>query len=190
MSPDADRAEAIPPDRRTIALVGLMGVGKSTVGRRLARRLGLPFADGDIEIEAAAGMTVSDIFARLGEAEFRAGEARVMKRLLEGSRMVLATGGGAILNPDTRAALKTRAVTVWMRADLETVAQRVQRRDTRPLLRGRDPLEALTALAEARYPYYGAADVTVDVATGAHAEAVEAIVTALRAYWAETKAKA
>jgi shikimate kinase len=192
VSLDADRAEAgfeaIPSHSRTIALVGLMGVGKSTVGRRLARRLGLPFADGDIEIEAAAGMTVSDIFASLGEAEFRAGEARVMKRLLEGPRMVLATGGGAILNPDTRAALRTRAVTVWMRADLETVAQRVQRRDTRPLLRGRDPLTTLKTLAEARYPYYGAADVTVDVATGAHAEAVEAIVTALKAYWAEANA--
>lgn len=172
----------IPVHERTIALVGLMGVGKSTVGRRLARRLGLPFADGDIEIEAAAGMTVSDIFSRLGEAEFRAGEARVMKRLLEAPRMVLATGGGAILNGKTREALKARAVTVWMRADLETVAERVQRRDTRPLLRGRDPLEALTAMAEARYPYYAMADVTVDVARGAHAEAVEAIVKALAAH--------
>lgn len=192
MSPDAVRAsaqaEAIPPRRRTIALVGLMGVGKSTVGRRLAKRLGLPFADGDIEIEAAAAMTVSDIFARLGEAEFRAGEARVLKRLLDGPRMVLATGGGAVLNADTRAALKARAVTVWMRADLDTVALRVQRRDTRPLLRGRDPLEALTAMAEARYPFYAEADLTVDVAGGAHAEAVETIIRALEAHWAEAAA--
>lgn len=177
--------ESIPAHRRTIALVGLMGVGKSTVGRRLARRLGLPFADGDIEIEEAAGMTVSDIFARLGEAEFRAGEARVMKRLLEGRRMVLATGGGAILNPETRELLRTRAVTIWMRADLETIVQRVQRRDTRPLLRGKDPLEALTALAEARYPVYGTADLTVDVAGGAHTQAVDAIVKALERHWAE-----
>ena len=177
-------AGAIPVHRRTIALVGLMGVGKSTVGRRLAQRLDLPFADGDVEIEEAAGMTVSDIFAELGEAEFRAGEARVVKRLLEGPRMVLATGGGAILNPDTRALLKARAVTVWMRADLETVAQRVQRRDTRPLLRGRDPLEALKAMAEVRYPVYQTADVTVDVATGAHAQAVDAIVAALEAHLA------
>ncbi len=175
----------IPVRRRTIALVGLMGVGKSTVGRRLARRLELPFADGDIEIEAAASMTVSDIFAELGEAEFRAGEARVMKRLLEGPRMVLATGGGAILNPETRALLKARAVTVWMRADLDTVAQRVQRRDTRPLLRGRDPLEALKGMAEVRYPVYAeAADLVVDVAGGAHAQAVEAIVAALDAHYA------
>lgn len=181
-------AVAIPVHERTIALVGLMGVGKSTVGRRLAKRLGLPFADGDVEIEAAASMTVSDIFASLGEAEFRAGEARVMKRLLEGPRMVLATGGGAILNEETRAALKANAVTVWMRADLKTVAERVQRRDTRPLLRGRDPLQALTAMAEARYPFYGMADVTVDVATGAHAEAVEAIVQALDVWMAEQAA--
>lgn len=166
-----------------------MGVGKSTVGRRLARRLDLPFADGDEEIESAAGMTVIDIFARLGEAEFRAGEARVMKRLLEGPRLVLATGGGAILNPHTRAALKARAVTVWMRADLETVAQRVQRRDTRPLLRGRDPLEALQAMADIRYPIYETADLTVDVAGGAHAQAVAAICTALAAYGVATEAR-
>jgi shikimate kinase len=178
----------IPVSERTIALVGLMGVGKSTVGRRLAKRLGLPFADGDVEIEAAAGMSVSDIFSQLGEAEFRAGEARVMKRLLEGPRMVLATGGGAILNADTRAALQARAVTVWMRADLETVAERVQRRDTRPLLRGRDPLEALTTMAAARYPFYGMADITVDVARGAHGEAVDAIVRALDAFRARTTA--
>ncbi|WP_291839584.1 shikimate kinase [Brevundimonas sp.] len=177
-------SEAIPLHQRTIALVGLMGVGKSTVGRRLARRLGLPFADGDIEIEAAAGMTVSDIFASLGEGDFRAGEARVMRRLLEGPRLVLATGGGAMLNAETRALMKTNAMTVWMRADLETIAQRVARRDTRPLLRGKDPLETLRTLAEARYPVYGEADVTVDVAGGAHAQAVEAIVQALKAHGA------
>ncbi|KQW83600.1 shikimate kinase [Brevundimonas sp. Root1279] len=183
--------EPIPVRERTIALVGLMGVGKSTVGRRLAKRLDLPFADGDVEIESAAAMTVSDIFAQLGESEFRAGEARVMRRLLEGPRMVLATGGGAILNPETRDVLKNRAVTVWMRADLETIAARVQRRDTRPLLRGRDPLEALRQLAEARYPVYALADVTVDVAGGAHATAVDAIVGALEAYWArEAEVKA
>ncbi|WP_420470018.1 shikimate kinase [Brevundimonas sp. FT23042] len=176
--------EAIPVHQRTIALVGLMGVGKSTVGRRLAKRLGLPFADGDDEIEAAAGMTVSEIFASMGEGEFRAGEARVMRRLLEGPRLVLATGGGAMLNLETRALMKTHAVTVWMRADLEVIAQRVQRRDTRPLLRGKDPLEALRTLAEARYPVYGEADLTVDVAGGAHAEAVEAIVQALDAHGA------
>jgi shikimate kinase len=174
---------AIPMRERTIALVGLMGVGKSTVGRRLAKRLSLDFADGDTEIEDAAGMAVSEIFSTMGEEEFRSGEARVMRRLLEGPRIVLATGGGAILREETRALLKEKAVTVWMRADLDVVATRVQRRDTRPLLRGRDPLEALTGLAEARYPLYAQADVMVDVGGGAHAEAVEAILRALEGLW-------
>jgi shikimate kinase len=173
-------ADATLSPSRTIALVGLMGVGKSTVGRRLAQRLGLPFADGDVEIEAAAGMSVSDIFSELGEAEFRAGEARVMRRLLEGPPVVLATGGGAVLHEGTRALLKSKAITVWMRADLETVTERVQRRDTRPLLRGRDPAEALRTLAEARYPLYAQADLTVEVGVGSHAQAVEAIVRQLR----------
>ncbi len=175
----------IPRPQRTIALVGLMGVGKSTVGRRLAHRIGLAFVDGDEAIETAAQMTVSEIFAQLGEAEFRAGEARVMRRLLEGPPIVLATGGGAVLNPDTRAMLKARATTVWLRADLKVVAARVQRRDTRPLLRGKDPLQALSAMAEVRYPVYATADVTVDVGAGAHAQAVDAILAALNAYWAK-----
>jgi shikimate kinase len=178
-------ASAIPRPTRTIALVGLMGVGKSTVGRRLAQRVDLPFIDGDEAIETAARMTVSDIFGQLGEAEFRAGEARVMRRLLDGPPIVLATGGGAVLNPGTRALMKERATTVWLRAELPVVAARVQRRDTRPLLRGKDPLEALSAMAEVRYPIYAeAADVTVDVGSGAHAQAVEAILKALSAHWA------
>ena len=180
----AGTASAIPTPTRTIALVGLMGVGKSTVGRRLAQRLGLPFVDGDDAIESSARMTVSDIFAKLGEAEFRAGEARVMRRLLEGPPIVLATGGGAILNPETRDLMKQHATSVWLRADLKVVVQRVQRRDTRPLLRGKDPYQALSALAEVRYPLYATADVTVDVGAGAHAQAVEAIVAALKDYWA------
>ena len=165
---------------RTITLVGLMGVGKSTVGRRLAQRLGLPFHDGDHEIEATAGMSVSEIFASRGEAEFRAGEARIMRRLLEGPPIVLATGGGAMLNPETRALMKQHSVSVWMRADLKVIAERVQRRDTRPLLRGRDPLEALSQLAEARYPIYAEADLTVDVGGGSHGQAVETIYKELR----------
>lgn len=187
MSADATVAEpttVIPAPTRTIALVGLMGVGKSTVGRRLAQRLSLPFVDGDDAIESAARMTVSEIFAQLGEAEFRAGEARVMRRLLEGPPIVLATGGGAILNPETRDLMKQHATSVWLRADLKVVVQRVQRRDTRPLLRGKDPLKALSALAEVRYPIYATADVTVDVGAGAHGQAVEAIVSALKTYWA------
>ncbi|MBL0947078.1 shikimate kinase [Brevundimonas sp.] len=178
---DANPASTVTVDR-TIALIGLMGVGKSTVGRRLARRLGLPFADGDTEIEEAAAMTVSDIFSLYGEEEFRAGEARVMKRLVEGPPMVLATGGGAVMNPETRALLKAKALTVWMRADLQVVAERVRRRDTRPLLRGRDPLETLKRMAEVRYPIYAFADVTVEVGTGAHSQAVDAILEAITAY--------
>jgi len=161
-----------------------MGVGKSTVGRRLANRLGLPFVDGDDAIEEAAQMTVSDIFAQMGEAEFRAGEARVMRRLLEGPPIVLATGGGAVLNPDTRALMKLHSTSVWLRADLKVVAARVQRRDTRPLLRGKDPLLALKTMAEVRYPVYATADLTVDVGAGAHAQSVEAILDALETYWA------
>ena len=188
MSADASAeaaTPAIPAPTGIIALVGLMGVGKSTVGRRLAQRLGLPFVDGDDAIEAAARMTVSDIFAQLGEAEFRAGEARVMRRLLEGPPIVLATGGGAVLNPETRHLMKAHATSVWLRADLKVVAQRVQRRDTQPLLRGKDPLQALSAMAEVRYPVYAeTADVTVDVGAGAHGQAVDAIVAALNRYWA------
>jgi shikimate kinase len=176
-------APAILAPTRIIALVGLMGVGKSTVGRRLAQRLGLAFVDGDEAIEAAARMTVSEIFAQLGEAEFRAGEARVMRRLLEGPPIVLATGGGAVLNPETRGLMKEHATSVWLRADLKVVASRVQRRDTRPLLRGKDPLEALTAMAEVRYPVYDeVADVVVDVGSGAHAQSVEAIIAGLSRY--------
>lgn len=167
---------------RTIALVGLMGVGKSTVGRRLATRLNLPFADGDHEIESAAGMTVSEIFSTRGEGEFRAGETRVMKRLLEGPPIVLATGGGAMMNPETRQSLKQHAVTVWMRADLHIIAERVGRRDTRPLLRGKDTIKVLTELAEKRYPIYAEADLTVDVGGGSHGVALEAMLSALRKY--------
>jgi len=170
---------AIPDIDRTIALVGLMGVGKSTVGRRLAKRLRRAFVDADAEIEAAAAMTVSDIFAKLGEPEFRAGETRVIRRLLDGEPKVLATGGGAMIHPETRALLKARALTVWLKADLDVIVQRVARRDTRPLLRGKDPATTLAALAEARYPIYAEADLTVEVGAGTHAQAVETVVQAL-----------
>jgi shikimate kinase len=165
---------------RTIALVGLMGAGKSTVGRRLANRLNLPFSDGDDVVELAAGMSVSDIFSSLGEAAFREGEAKVMRRLLEGPPLVLATGGGAMMNADTRALLKQHAVTVWLRADIRVIASRVQRRDTRPLLRGKDAFQTLTAMAAVRYPHYAEADVIVDVGGGAHSQAVEAIISGLK----------
>lgn len=182
MSAHAAQAKSHAAARGTVALVGLMGVGKSSVGRRLAQRLGLPFVDADVEIERAAARSVADIFAELGEAEFRAGEARVIRRLLEGPPHVLATGGGAMLNPETRALLKERTTTVWLKADLTVIAERVSRRDTRPLLRGKDAKAVLGALAEARYPIYAEAHLAVEVGAGPHGQAVTAIVEALDAH--------
>jgi shikimate kinase len=167
---------------KTIALVGLMGAGKSTIGRRVAERLDMPFKDADSEIEIAAGRTISEIFAEYGEHEFRAGEQRVIARLLGGEPHVLATGGGALLNADTRALLRERAVTVWLKADLELLAKRVGRRDTRPLLRDRDPIEVLRAQAEVRYPLYAEADITVEVGDGSYHCAAELVVERLGAF--------
>lgn len=159
-----------------------MGAGKTTIGRRLATALDLPFRDVDMEIELAAGRTVSQIFEDLGEAAFRAGEHRVIARLLGGPPHVLATGGGAFVNADTRRLIKEQSHTVWLKADLETLARRVSRRGGRPLLVGRDPLDVLKTQAEARYPAYAEADLHVDVGDGAHHAAVEAVVAALNAH--------
>ncbi|HVI32757.1 shikimate kinase [Phenylobacterium sp.] len=171
-----------PLRRRTIVLVGLMGVGKSSVGRRLANALDLPFRDTDAEVEAAAGRSISDIFAELGEAAFREGERRVIARLLEQPPMVLATGGGAFMNADTRALIKSKAVSVWLKADLDVLARRVGRKDTRPLLAGKDPLEVLKAQAEVRYPAYAEADVTVETGDTAHHITVDQVIRALSAF--------
>jgi shikimate kinase len=165
---------------RTIALVGLMGVGKSTIGRKLAHALDLPFRDADQEIEKAAGATVSDIFERLGEAEFRAGERRVIARLLEEPAHVLATGGGAFVNPETRALIKQRAISVWLKADLDVLVRRVSRKDTRPLLAGRDPRKVLQTLMRERYPVYAEADIVVETDDRPAGAAVDAILAALR----------
>lgn len=165
-----------------------MGVGKSTVGRRLAGALKMPFRDADAEIEAAAGRSVSEIFEDLGEAEFRAGEHRVIRRLLEGRPVVLATGGGAFLHEGTRALLKDRAVTIWLKAPLEVLVERATRRDTRPLLRGQDPATVLGRLAEARYPVYALADLVVETGGGSHRDAVEAVLAALAAHGAGVEA--
>ena len=164
---------------RTIALVGLMGVGKTSIGRRLASALRLPFRDADQEVERAAGRSVADIFAERGEAEFREGERRVIARLLEEPPHVLATGGGAFVQPDTRALIQARATTVWLKADLETLARRVGRKNTRPLLRDRDPLEVLQAQAEVRYPAYAQADVMVETGEHAHHATVTLVLDAL-----------
>lgn len=166
---------------RTIALVGLMGAGKTTVGRRLAQRLQLPFFDADDEIERAAGESVSDIFARHGEPEFRRGERRVIGRLLEGPPHVLATGGGAFIDPATRQMLRERALTIWLRAPLDLTWRRVSRRSTRPLLKTENPRQTLQDLWLARAPIYAEADIVVDSLDGPHESTVELVLAALKA---------
>ncbi|MEY2756422.1 MAG: hypothetical protein RIR33_200 [Pseudomonadota bacterium] len=164
---------------RTIALVGMMGVGKSTVGRRLAECLGAPFVDSDEEIEKAAGLSVQEIFDRHGEGEFRRGERRVIERLLGGPPIVLATGGGAFMDAETRALMKEKATTVWLRADLDLIWKRVSRRDTRPLLRRENPRQVLAELLAVRAPVYAEADLTVDSGDGPANDAAKTIREAL-----------
>lgn len=168
-----------PLRARTIALVGLMGVGKSSVGRRLANALDLPFRDADNEVEAAAGRSIPDIFADLGEPAFREGERRVIARLLDDPPHVLATGGGAFMNDETRALIKGKAISVWLKADLDVLARRVGRKDNRPLLAGKDPMDVLRAQAEARYPAYAEADIVVETGDTAHHIAVDQVIRAM-----------
>ena len=173
-----------------IVLIGLMGAGKSSIGRRLARRLGVPFVDADEEIERAAGRSISDIFAEFGEAAFRDGERRVIARLLsDDAPKVVATGGGAFLDPETRALIKRRAISIWLDADIEVLARRTQRRNTRPLLEGQDHREVLARLAAERAPVYGEADLRIRSGTGPHAEVVAAILAALDGRIKETPAE-
>jgi shikimate kinase len=167
--------------RRGIVLVGLMGAGKSSVGRRLAARLGIPFVDSDTEIEASAGCTISEIFARHGEAAFRDGERRVIARLLEMPAQVMATGGGAFMDPATRQAIGRHAVSVWLRAELDVLVRRCSRRGGRPLLDQGDPGAVLAKLIEARYPVYAEADIVVDSSDGPHEAVVETILARLAA---------
>ncbi len=164
---------------KTIALVGLMGAGKSSIGRRLAQALGLPFIDADSEIEAAAGSSIEEIFARDGEAAFRTGERRVIARLLEGPPQVLATGGGAFMDPSTRALIRERAISIWLRADVDTLLVRVGRRHNRPLLKAGDPRTVLTRLIEERYPVYAEADITVDTMEGPPEATLAKVIEAL-----------
>ncbi len=149
------------PITKPLVLVGLMGVGKTTVGRRLALRLGLPFVDADDEIELAAGMSISDIFDRYGEAHFRDGESRVISRLLDGRLKVISTGGGAFMHPVTRAKILNDATAIWIDADLHVLAERVSRRGNRPLLQGRNTYDVLRDLADVRNPIYALAHVHV-----------------------------
>lgn len=167
---------------RPIVLVGLMGAGKSTVGRRLAKRLGLPFVDSDDAIEDAAGFSAAEVFERYGEADFRDGERRLVARLMDGEVRVIATGGGAYVDPRTRKLLNERAITIWLDAPVEVLADRTGRRDTRPLLRNSDRKQTLQRLAEQRAPAYAEAHIRVKSGNGAHKGVVEAIVAALERY--------
>jgi shikimate kinase len=179
-SPPVSRDDRSPAwSGQPIVLVGLMGAGKSTVGRRLAARLGLPFVDADVEIEHAAGMSIADIFDRFGEPYFRDGERRVIARLIDGKPKVIATGGGAFVNEETRALILSDALAVWLDAPVEVLAERVRRRDTRPLLRGRDPVQVLRDLAATRNPHYALAPIRVASANAPHDTTVRAILEAL-----------
>jgi shikimate kinase len=164
MMPDAPSLNAIRAalGQRSVVLVGLMGCGKSAIGRRLAAKLGLPFVDADEEIEKAAGKSIEDIFADHGEPYFREGERKVLSRLLRSGPQVLATGGGAFMNEETRAAIAEHGISVWLRAELPLLVRRVGKRGNRPLLKGGDPEAVLQNLMTTRYPVYAQADLTVE----------------------------
>ncbi|HEU0221036.1 MAG TPA: shikimate kinase [Paracoccaceae bacterium] len=175
----------VPPPRlaRTVVLVGIMGAGKTSVGQVLARRLGVPFCDSDHEIEFAAGMSVQEIFARFGEEYFRAGERRVIARLLSGPPQVLATGGGAFIQEGTRRLIKAQGVSVWLRVALEVAFDRVKGKAGRPLLAGPDPRGTLARLIDTRYPIYAEADLIFDSTAGErHDLAAERMFAGLRAW--------
>jgi len=164
---------------RSIVLIGLMGVGKTTVGRRLAKAMGRPFADADEEIEKSAGQTIQDIFDHFGEKAFRDGERKVISRLLQGPPCVLATGGGAYMEAKTRAEISTHGTAIWLRAGLDELVRRTALRNTRPLLQKGDPKEILDKLMCERHPIYAQADLVVDSDHGPHANTVDAILRAL-----------
>jgi shikimate kinase len=168
---------------KSIVIVGMPGAGKSSVGRKLATRLSIPFTDADSEIETAAGMSIAQIFERFGEPEFRKGERRVIARLLEQPVHVLATGGGAFMDDDTRELIRTKALSIWLRADLETLAERTSRRDDRPLLKtGASQREILERLMEERSSAYSEADVTIDSDNRPTDETVDRVIAALAAF--------
>jgi shikimate kinase len=164
---------------RSIVLVGMMGAGKSSIGRKLALTVGLPFIDADSEIEAAAGMSIPDIFDSKGEAYFRAGETRVIARLLDGGPQVLSTGGGAFMTPETRSAIAGKGISIWLKADYEVLLKRIRRRTDRPLLRTANPAQTLRALIDERYPIYAEADITVWSRDVAHEAIVAEILAEL-----------
>ncbi len=168
-----------------IVLVGLMGAGKSTIGRRLAAALNLQFIDSDVEIVEAAGCSISDIFEGYGEPIFRDLEQRVIMRLMTGAPCVVATGGGAFIQPDVRKAISEKGISVWLKADLPVLVERVSRRDNRPLLKTGDKNEILQKLIDERYPIYAEADITIDSNFGSHESVVEEIIKALKEWWSK-----
>jgi shikimate kinase len=177
-SKDLEAAKALLRGR-PIVLVGLMGAGKTSIGRRLAEKMGISFVDADHEIEAAAGKAIADIFAEHGEAYFRDGERKVIARLMENGEQVLATGGGAYMNPETRARIKDNGISVWLKADLDLLMKRVMKRNDRPLLRTADPQAVMRRLIDERYPVYSEADVTVVCRDVQHGQMVNDVLRAL-----------
>lgn len=180
MRPDGAMAE--PRLTRPLVLIGLMGAGKSCIGRRLAQRLALDFVDADHEIEAAAGCSVADIFALYGEAAFREGERKVMARLLDGAPRIVAAGGGAFMDPATRETVRAKGVSLWLRADLDLLVRRTAGRDHRPLLKQGDPREILGRLIRQRYPVYAEADIIVDSHDEPPERTVDAVLAAVSAH--------
>ncbi len=183
-------SSAPPKVEKTIVLIGMMGAGKTCIGRKLAERLGLPFVDADQEIAAAAGCSIPDIFALHGEAAFRDGEARVIARLLDDPVQVLATGGGAFMNEKTRAKIRERAISIWLRADIELLMRRVGRRNSRPLLQKGDPRAVLETLMAEREPVYATADIIVDSMDGPRDAMVNKVIEALDEYLGRSEREA
>lgn len=171
--------KTLPRPDRSIVLVGLMGAGKSTIGRRLAKRIGLDFVDSDDEIERAADHKIAEIFDRFGELNFRDGERRVIARLIDGPAKVIATGGGAFVDPQTRRLILERCLAIWLDADLDTLAERVSRRNHRPLLKDKEPLPVLRELAERRNSIYAEAHLHIRSEPSPHERTVDQIVTAI-----------
>jgi shikimate kinase len=182
----AETADFAPS--KSIVIIGMPGSGKSAIGRKLATRLSIPFFDADEEIEAAAGMKIEQIFERYGEAEFRKGERRVIARLLEQPIHVMATGGGAFMDPETRDLIRAKAISIWLHADIETLLERTSRRSDRPLLKGGDPREILEKLAAEREPFYAEADVTADSDQRPAEETINRILKGLVAFAQKTAA--
>jgi shikimate kinase len=176
----AKRQNRKPIGKQPIVLVGMMGVGKTSIGKKLAERLGMVFVDADEEIEKAAGLKISEIFEKYGEDYFRDGERRVISRLVSGKPKVVATGGGAFINPETRALIKKKALSIWLDADIEILVERVSRRNHRPLLHGKNPRDVLIALGETRGPIYALADIHARSDASPHARTVDQLMEVLK----------